>query len=47
MLNKALGAHGTFWLYAAICVLGYFFIRWRLPETKGKSLEQIEHDLAD
>lgn len=47
MLNKALGAHGTFWLYAAICVLGFFFIRWRLPETKGKSLEQIERDLAD
>jgi sugar porter (SP) family MFS transporter len=45
LLNKKLGAHGTFWLYAAICVLGFFFILWRLPETKGKSLEQIEHDL--
>lgn len=45
MLNKAFGAHGTFWLYAAICVLGFIFIAWRLPETKGKSLEQIEREL--
>ena len=47
LLNKALGAHGTFWLYAGICGLGYFFILWRLPETKGRSLEQIEKDLVD
>ena len=33
---------GTFWIYAGICVLGYIFIRNRLPETKGKSLEEIE-----
>ena len=47
MLNKSLGSHGTFFLYAAICVLGFVFILWRLPETKGKSLEQIEKDLVD
>ncbi len=35
----------VFWLYAAVCVLTFFFI-WRIiPETKGKSLEQIEHEL--
>jgi sugar porter (SP) family MFS transporter len=33
---------GAFWLYAAICFLGFFFIRANLPETKGKSLEEIE-----
>lgn len=33
---------GAFWLYAAICVAGFVFIRNRLPETKGKSLEEIE-----
>jgi sugar porter (SP) family MFS transporter len=33
---------GAFWLYAVICVLGYIFIRKRLPETKEKSLEEIE-----
>jgi sugar porter (SP) family MFS transporter len=47
LLNRSLGPAGTFWLYAAISVLGFLFIRFRLPETKGKSLEQIERDLAD
>jgi predicted MFS family arabinose efflux permease len=41
-LNQALGAAGTFWIYAAICALGFFFTYARLPETKGKSLEEIE-----
>lgn len=44
-LNKSLGSAGTFWLYAAICVAGYLFIYLKLPETKGKSLEQIEREL--
>lgn len=33
---------GAFWLYALICVAGFIFIRNRLPETKGRSLEEIE-----
>ncbi len=45
-LNLYLGAHGTFWLYAAICIAGFFFIWQRLPETKDKSLEQIEAELT-
>lgn len=47
MLNKVLGPAGTFGLYAVICVLGFIFIKLRLPETKGKTLEAIEHDLVD
>ena len=47
MLNGQLGAAGTFWLYAAICVVGFVFIKLKLPETKGKSLEQIERELVD
>jgi sugar porter (SP) family MFS transporter len=47
MLNAGLGAAGTFWLYASVCVLGFVFILFRLPETKGKTLEQIERDLTD
>jgi sugar porter (SP) family MFS transporter len=47
ILNKRLGSSGTFWLYALICVAGFFFILRRLPETRGKSLEQIEKDLVD
>jgi sugar porter (SP) family MFS transporter len=47
ILNAKLGPAGTFWLYAVICVLGFIFIWLKLPETKNKSLEQIERDLVD
>lgn len=43
-LKEGLGASGTFWVYAVICVLGFLFILKFLPETKGKSLEQIEKE---
>ena len=42
LLNTGLGSYGTFWLYGFICVFGLIFIRKTLPETKGKSLEEIE-----
>jgi sugar porter (SP) family MFS transporter len=42
ILNKLLNASGTFWLYAFICLSGFIFILKKLPETKGKSLEEIE-----
>lgn len=45
-LNKNLGAHGAFWLYGAICVLGFLVILSKLPETKGKTLEEIERELS-
>jgi sugar porter (SP) family MFS transporter len=45
-LQAALGSAGTFWLYAGICGAGFLFILRRVPETKGKSLEQIERELA-
>jgi MFS family permease len=45
-LNARLGAAGTFWLYAVICVLGFAFILKELPETKGKTLEEIESKLT-
>jgi SP family arabinose:H+ symporter-like MFS transporter len=45
LLNKLLSASGTFWLYGLICVVGFWFILKKLPETKGKSLEEIEHEL--
>jgi len=44
LLNNGLGSYGTFWLYGIICVLGYIFILKMLPETKGKSLEEIEKE---
>lgn len=42
LLNSSLGASGTFWVYALICLLGFTFILKKLPETKGKTLEEIE-----
>jgi sugar porter (SP) family MFS transporter len=47
MLNAHLGSAGTFWLYAGICAAGFIFIVFKLPETKGKTLEQIERELVD
>jgi SP family arabinose:H+ symporter-like MFS transporter len=47
LLNKLLNASGTFWLYGIICLLGFWFILKKLPETKGKSLEEIEQDLGE
>ena len=46
-LNAWLGAAGTYWLYAAICIGGFFYMRAKLPETKGKTLETIERELVD
>lgn len=45
ILNKANGAAGTFWIYAAICFAGLLFIVKVLPETKGKTLEEIEGEI--
>ena len=45
LLNAKLGAAGTFWTYGTICLAGALFLALRLPETKGKTLEEIETDL--
>ena len=42
ILNERLGAAGTFWTYAVICFAGFLFIWRKIPETKGKTLEEIE-----
>jgi sugar porter (SP) family MFS transporter len=47
ILNNAFGSAKTFWLYGLICVAGFLFILFVLPETKGKTLEQIERELVD
>jgi MFS transporter, SP family, arabinose:H+ symporter len=46
-LKTGLDTSGIFWLYAAICLAGFIYIKFKLPETKGKTLEQIEKDLVD
>jgi sugar porter (SP) family MFS transporter len=45
MLNQGLGSAATFWLYGLVCAGGFLFVLRALPETKGKSLEDIEREL--
>ncbi|MCH7414360.1 sugar porter family MFS transporter [Belliella sp. R4-6] len=45
IMNQNLGSYGTFWSYCFISILGFLFIKIKLPETKGKSLEEIEMKL--
>jgi len=45
IINKWFGASGSFWTFCVICVFGFFFILKVLPETKGKTLEEIEAEM--
>jgi SP family sugar porter-like MFS transporter len=47
IFKTLLGVSVTFWIYAGICAVGFLVLLAKLPETKGKSLEQIERELAD
>jgi hypothetical protein len=38
--------YGMFFLYSGFLVLGVVFTAMFVPETKGKSLEQIQHSLS-
>ena len=41
-LIGAIGNSSAFWLFALFCVLAWVWIYFRVPETKGQSLEQIQ-----
>ncbi|KAL1465303.1 hypothetical protein WDU94_004886 [Cyamophila willieti] len=45
-LTNALGTHGAFWLFGVICLIGLLFVILFVPETQGKSLEDIERNLT-
>jgi SP family sugar porter-like MFS transporter len=44
-MNAALGSSGTFWIYSGICMVAFIFLWNRCPETKGKSLDELENEL--
>nr|CAI5861577.1 unnamed protein product [Callosobruchus analis] len=43
--KDSMGLHVPFFVFTASCVLGLMFIIIWVPETKGKTLEEIEHEL--
>ena len=45
-MNAALGSSGSFWIYSVICLCAFLFLFHRCPETKGKSLEELEEELV-
>jgi sugar porter (SP) family MFS transporter len=42
VIMKKFGAEGTFLLFGLICLPALWFIHYKIPETKGKSLEEIQ-----
>jgi len=45
-LEQGLGEHGTFWLYAGSCILAIIFTLYYIPETKDRTLLQVENKFA-
>ncbi|MBO4444599.1 MAG: sugar porter family MFS transporter [Bacteroidaceae bacterium] len=41
-MNRALGTYGTFWIYSGVCLCSFIYLFLRCPETKGKTLEEME-----
>ena len=46
VLASKLGTYGPFYLYSGICLLGFLFIKAKVRETKGKTLEELEVIMA-
>ncbi len=46
ILAKHIGAYGPFYFYAAICFAGWLFIKSKVKETKGQTLEQLENNFV-
>jgi SP family xylose:H+ symportor-like MFS transporter len=46
LLNRALGTGGIFCAYGLICLAGFVLVSLCVPETKGRSLEEIERSLT-
>ena len=45
-MNASLGSCGTFWAYSLICVCAFVYLWRNCPETRGKSLEELEKELV-
>ena len=47
ILSEILGMAQCFWIFGLCCILGVVFIHFVVPETKGKSLMEIQAMLSD
>lgn len=45
-ITDGMGTDGAFWLFAGLTVVGVVFVFFAVPETKGKSLNEIQQHLA-
>lgn len=43
---QELGTAYTFWIFSAFCLVAFITVYFLLPETKGKSLEDIENNMV-
>ncbi|XP_011551452.2 facilitated trehalose transporter Tret1 [Plutella xylostella] len=41
-VKDSLGHYSVFWIFASVAYLGVFFVYFCVPETKGKTLEEIQ-----
>jgi MFS transporter, SP family, galactose:H+ symporter len=46
-LVSAISTEGTFLLFAGFCVVTFVYVRWFVPETKGKTLEEVQSMWSD
>jgi hypothetical protein len=46
LLTAGVGRPGTFWIFAGMGVLAIWFCTALVPETRGRSLEQLETELS-
>lgn len=45
-LIRLLGDAGCYWLFGAFCLLGSLYIFFFVPETKGKTLDEIQREFG-
>lgn len=44
-MQNAVQPYGAFWIFSLFCAVGILFVYFLVPETKGKSLDQIQREL--